>query len=247
MKIEFHYTFLLMAFSFVITGNFQNIIIVTSLILVHEMGHTLAAWLCGIKVDKIIIYPYGGLTKLDSLVNENINKELLVAVSGLFFQTLFSLVMTKFIGDYKTVELFELYNKSMFIYNILPIYPLDGSKILTLILSKYFSFRKVNILTVIISLVVLVLFIRVTKFNYSMVMVVSILLFDIYKFYLNLEYLYNRFLLERYLYRFNYQKLRIVEDKNNMYKDCRHLIKNDKKYQKEEEMLGKMFDLHTKI
>ena len=38
-KIEFHYTYIIMAFGLVITGHFVNLIIFTSLIIIHEMGH----------------------------------------------------------------------------------------------------------------------------------------------------------------------------------------------------------------
>ena len=38
-KIEFHYTYIIMAFGLVITGHFVNLIIFTSLIIIHEIGH----------------------------------------------------------------------------------------------------------------------------------------------------------------------------------------------------------------
>ena len=40
------------------------------------------------NVDKIVIYPYGGLVKMNTPINTKINKELSVAVSGLIFQTI---------------------------------------------------------------------------------------------------------------------------------------------------------------
>ena len=57
MKITFHYTFLLVAISFILTGYFSNLIIFTSIILIHELGHYHAAKINNLKVDKIIIYP----------------------------------------------------------------------------------------------------------------------------------------------------------------------------------------------
>ena len=55
MKITFHYTFLLVAISFILTGYFSNLIIFTSIILIHELGHYHAAKINNLKVDKIII------------------------------------------------------------------------------------------------------------------------------------------------------------------------------------------------
>ena len=62
--IYFHPTYLLMALGFILTGYYQNLIALTSLIIVHELGHYLTAKLLKFNVSQIIIYPYGGLTKI---------------------------------------------------------------------------------------------------------------------------------------------------------------------------------------
>ena len=55
-----------MALGLVLTGHFSNLFVFTSLILIHEVGHFFMAVFLRYKVEKIIIYPYGGLTKIDS-------------------------------------------------------------------------------------------------------------------------------------------------------------------------------------
>ena len=64
MKIEFHYTYIIIAFGFILTGHITNLVIFTLIILIHEMGHYLMALKNNFKVFKITIYPYGGITKL---------------------------------------------------------------------------------------------------------------------------------------------------------------------------------------
>ena len=73
-KIEFHSTYLFIALGFALTGYFYNLIIFTSLILVHEFGHYLMCIKYNVQVKKIIIYPYGGLIKTDDLINRNIDE-----------------------------------------------------------------------------------------------------------------------------------------------------------------------------
>ena len=85
-KIEFHYTYLIIAIGFVFTGYFYNLIIFTSLILIHELGHLLMCLKYKVKVNKIIIYPYGGLLKLEDIINRDIDEELLIAIMGIFFK-----------------------------------------------------------------------------------------------------------------------------------------------------------------
>ena len=90
----------------------------------------------------------------------------------------------------------------MLLFNLLPIIPLDGSKIINLILSKYLNLNLSNNLTVLISFISLIVLMLSNVFenNYSMLMVVGVLLQNIWNYYKNIEYLYNRFILERYLY-----------------------------------------------
>jgi stage IV sporulation protein FB len=246
-KIEFHYSFLIVALGLVITGYFSNLIIFTSLILVHEIGHIIAASMFKYNVKKIVIYPYGGLTKFDNIINTNIYKDLVVAVSGVIMQLIYVFVIYIFycngiIRDY-TYNLFLLYHRSMMIFNLLPIIPLDGFKILNLIFSKIFSFNLSNYLSVFISLctIVIFLFCNMYEKNYSLVLVVGVLMQNIFKFYYQIKYIYNRFLLERYLYNINYKSGKIIYNENKMYKNSSHLIIKDGKIMKEKEFLYYFF------
>lgn len=240
IKIEFHYTYLIMVLGFIFTGCFRNIIILTSIIIIHEMGHYLTSIITKINVSKIIIYPYGGLTKIDDKINISINRELMVAVSGIIFQSIYYyLIINMNIFRDSTIELFKLYHYSILYFNILPIYPLDGSKMLNLVLCKIIPYRISNIITIIISIITIVVVSSIMSYNYTYIMVVCILLYDIYRFVWELDYLYNRFLLERYLYKIKYRRVSIIKDKNNMYKNRSHIINN----KKEVEVLEKMFDI----
>lgn len=246
-KIEFHYTFLIMALGLVLTGHFSNLIVFTSLIIAHEIGHFLVALFWGYKIDRIIIYPYGGLTKLNTFVNTNIYKDLLVAISGvimqcIYFMIIFFLFNKGVIREY-IYNLFLLYHKSMLLFNLLPIVPLDGSKIINLLLCKYFNFNLSNNLTVFISFltIILLLISKLYESNYSFLLVIGVLLQNIYNFYNEITYIYNRFLLERYLYNINYNKKKIIRDKNKMYKNRIHLFKVKGKIISEKEYLDYFF------
>lgn len=251
--IEFHYTYIIMAIGFVLTGYYLNLVIFTCLILFHELGHYIVAKLLKFKVKKIIIYPYGGLTKIEDLINKDINQELLVASSGIVFQMIFFLFIIflnhlGIIRDY-TFHLYKEYNSSLIFFNLLPIYPLDGSKILNLLLSKYLPYHTSNKLTILISIVVIftLLIENIYQNNYSYFMIICILFDYIYKFYKNLNHIYNKFLLERYLYKMNYPTKVVINKPKKMYKNKTHIIKIGNFYQKEIDFLNNMFDLSKKI
>ena len=248
-KVEFHYTFIVMIFGLVITGHFVNTIIFTSLIIVHEMGHVITFRLLKYDIDKIIIYPYGGLTKLNTKINTRIEDDLFGAISGIIMQCIyFGIIFFLYkngigIREY-TYNLFLLFHRSILIFNLLPIYPLDGAKIINLILSKYFRFNISNYITVFISLIVIILFLLSNSYerNYSTVLVVGILLYNIYKFYNDISYIYNRFMLERYLYNFNYRKRKIINNKDDMYKNRYHLFNINDNLINEKEYIKRFFE-----
>lgn len=219
-----------MALGLVLTGHFSNLLVFTLLIIVHELGHVFSSLIFGYKISKIIIYPFGGLTKLNTMINTNIYEDLVVAISGTLMQCVFFVIIyimykNGLIREY-IFNLFYLYHKSMFLFNLLPIIPLDGFKILNLILSKIFNFNLSNNLSVFISLffVTIFLFSGMYDKNYSIVLIIGIFMKNIYTFYNQIGYIYNRFLLERYLYSFNYKKKKVISDGSKMYKDKSHLI-----------------------
>ena len=246
-KINFHYTYIIMAFSLVITGHFSNLIVFTSIIIIHELGHVISSIIFKYKIDKIIIYPYGGLTKINKKINTNINKDIIVAISGILFQTLYFIIIlflykNNMIREY-IYNMFYLYHKSMLIFNILPIIPLDGSKVINLILSKYLNFNLANKLTIVVSFITIIIFLFSNMYdkNYSIIMIIGVLLNNIYKFYKELSLIYNKFLLERYLYSFNYSKYKIINNKERMYKNKFHYFNINNKLIEEKDYLKKIF------
>ena len=200
-----------------------------------------------LEVEKIIIYPYGGLVKMNNLINTSINKELLVAISGIMFQTIYYLLITilyyqGIIREY-IYDLFTIYNSSILIFNILPIHPLDGSKILNLLLSKILPFNLTNKLNIIISLItlIIILFINYYNFNYTLILTFGIIVDNLIRYHKHLKYIFNKFLLERYIYNFTYNKTKKINKLNNMYKEKYHILRENNTYITEKQALSHKF------
>lgn len=251
MKIEFHYTYLLIALGFILTGYFHNLIVFTSIIIIHELGHFLIAKYHKLEVEKIIIYPYGGLVKMNNLLNTSINKELSVAVSGILFQSIYYLIIIfmyqqGIIREY-IFNLFKTYNTSILIFNILPIHPLDGSKILNLLLSKIIPYNTANKLNIIISIITLTIMICINyyNFNYTLILTLGIILDNLIKYHKQLKYIFNKFLLERYIYKITYKKTKKINKLNHMYKEKYHILKENNSYITEKQALSNKFRQKT--
>ena len=236
MKIEFHYTYIIIALSFIITGYFSNLIVFTSIIIIHELGHYITAKLHSIEVNKIIIYPYGGLTQINSPINTKISIDLKIAISGIVFQLIYYFIIyilykNNIIREY-IFEEFTTYNFSILFFNILPIHPLDGSKILNLFLSKMLPYKLTLKLNILVSLTTLIIifYINYYQFNYTTILIITIILDNIVKYYKEINYIFNKFLLERYLNKKIYKKNKTISKIENMYKEKYHLIKNKNHY-----------------
>ena len=68
------------------TASFFSFFVITFLIVVHELGHFLMAWICGARVEKILIYPLGGISKFSTSFNISLVKEFLILLLGPLFQ-----------------------------------------------------------------------------------------------------------------------------------------------------------------
>lgn len=247
MKIEFHYTYILIAISFILTGYFSNLIIFTSIIIVHELGHYIMAKINGLTPEKIIIYPFGGITKMNNLINTQISKELVVAISGILFQSIYYLIIlflykNNIIREY-IFNLYKTYHYSILLFNILPIHPLDGSVILNLLLSYFIPYKITMKLNIIISIITSLIIIKINyyKFNYTTILIISIIIDNILKYYKNINYIFNKFLLERYLYKIKFNSTKTIPKICYMYKEKYHIIKNNNQYLTEKEVLRHRF------
>lgn len=196
------------------------------------------AKLLGIEIINIYIYPLGGITKLRADLNINLYKELIVLIAGPIFQ-FNALFLLKYLFPYN-IEMIRYYHYSILLFNLLPIYPLDGGKIMNLILELFTPYKLSIKLSVISSyLVLLILFLK-SKLKINIIIMIVLLLLLIIKEQKKIDYLYNKFILERYLNDYKFKKTKIVSDKNNFYRDKKHLIRDRNHYYLEKEYLSKI-------
>ena len=162
MKIKIHdttYIFLLISF---LAGYFELTYLLLLNIFIHESGHYIFALLNKIKILKIIIYPVGGITILDCDLNISIKKELICLFGGITFQIIF-LFLIKKMYDFSliTEHVYTLnlkINIFLISFNFLPIIPLDGGKLVNLLLDKILPYKYSDIFSIVISFVFIIIF-----------------------------------------------------------------------------------------
>ena len=224
----------------VLTGNFNKFFIFFSIIIFHELGHILGGVYYKWKIDKIVVLPFGGLTIFNEDINKPLKEEFIICILGPLFQTIYYLLV-KDIIDIKTIH----YN--LLIFNLLPIFPLDGSKIFNIIFNKLFSFKFSLYLTNIISFVIIIGLSLSIKFNLLFILSMFFLLIKNIKEIKRIKFIFNKFLLERYFKFYNFKKSKTIFDLKlrKMKREYRHLFFIESKYVTEREILKKTFDLNS--
>lgn len=231
------YIFFIISF---LTGSFKEVFIISFLIIIHEIGHVLLAKIEKIKVKKIVFYPLGGISKIDIPLNINPFKEFIILIAGPIFQCIACLILIILFPKYQ--EEIILYHKNILLFNILPIYPLDGGKLLRLIIELFLPFQKSFYFIIIISYITTItIFIMTPQKKINMFLTTFFLLFLIQKEYKKRKIRYEKFLLERYLNEYNFSKSCIIKNKNNFYRNRKHLIKEGDNYYLEKEYLLKKY------
>lgn len=197
------------------------------------------AYLLGIKIEKIYIYPLGGISKFNMDLNISIKKELLILINGPLFQFIAYLILLILLPTKK--ELITIYHYSILSFNLLPIYPLDGGKLLKLLFNKIFSYKYSLKLIINLSYLILLIILLISKKNINLVVMTSLLLILITKEKNKIDYIYNKYLLERYLNNYKFKNTKIINNINNLYRDNNHIINKDNNYYLEKEYLEKIY------
>ena len=135
-------------FLFVIIFYFTKQIHIYALIMlfafIHELGHLMAGILCGMKPERLEIKPYGVSISFKLFPKDyNIKigkgskleiKKIFVAIAGPIINLLITLIIVHIPIEIFTKLMIIYANVLIMIFNLLPIYPLDGGRIIKSIL-----------------------------------------------------------------------------------------------------------------
>ncbi|MBM6619741.1 M50 family metallopeptidase [Bacillus suaedaesalsae] len=205
-KFSIHPLFWVIIGISIITAHFKELLIVFFIVLCHELGHASMALFFRFRIKKIQLLPFGGVVELDEHGNRPLKEELLVILAGPL-QHIWMLGLGFFLHEMNFIsttyyELFVYHNLVILLFNLLPIWPLDGGKLLFLLFSYYMSFSKAHRLSIFTSAVLLSLFAVVTftmePLQLNLWVIFIFLVISLYHEWKQSNFVYVRFLLERY-------------------------------------------------
>ncbi len=245
--------FIFIIFLSLISGLFKDVITLFMVIIIHETGHVITSLIYEWKIKKIDITICGGFITYDEEIDKPFNEELLIAISGFIFQGLLYFIINIFhaydLIDIKTLNLIDKYNLSVFLFNVLPIYPLDGSKVLSIFLNMMLPYKKSVKLTSIISIIMIafiILFYIIFDLDleYSYIMILGFIISKILKVIKDVPYLFNKLLFERYKRPIHTNKYIYIktDDINQFRRRRKNYFKINNHYYNERYILSKKFD-----
>ncbi|MCR8655711.1 M50 family metallopeptidase [Paenibacillus endoradicis] len=210
IKWSLHPLFIMILLASTLTGYFLELITLFLLVIVHELGHIVMAFAVGWRVKAVKLLPFGGVVEVDEGNGASAKDEWLVAIAGPL-QNIWMAAFAWMMGDLGvwsiewTNYLIQA-NLWLAAFNMLPILPLDGGKIVLAMLSYRFQFFDVLLWTarmsivcsvILISYALLPVFQKLEGIKLNELMIGIFLLYSNLTYHRHVPFLFYRFLLFR--------------------------------------------------
>lgn len=145
MRIKINISFILFLFMSIYLGFWKNALVIFFSVFFHEFAHVLVAKYFGIEVLEIRLYPFGGIAYMENIAKYGGYKEAVVALAGPFTSMLIAAFFYFFGNEFSLDSTIVRYNKSLFLFNLIPALPLDGGSIVRSFLLSRISYKKATI------------------------------------------------------------------------------------------------------
>lgn len=158
-RIKIDLSLILLGVLWIFTGNGKTFFTMLFAVCLHEFAHASMAKLFKLETESITLYLFGGSAEIRGIGDDNI-KEGIIALFGPLVS-----VFTGFLwqtgvkyGIIPYWQEFTDYSYTIALINLLPVYPLDGGRILMCIFKGMFGSRKGRKITVTVGIVISGLF-----------------------------------------------------------------------------------------
>ncbi|WP_332629280.1 M50 family metallopeptidase [Halalkalibacter flavus] len=189
----------------VFTGYFREVLMIFLIVFIHEMGHAIAAHSFKWRIHKIELLPFGGVAEVEDVGNRPFHEELIVIIAGplqhIWMMVLsYCLVQTSFWTS-TDHHLFIWHNIMILLFNLIPILPLDGGRLVQLWCTYRFPYVQALTVSRWISCFVLIVIILISliwfPYHLNLWVVISFLLITNYLEWKQRHYRFMRFLMAR--------------------------------------------------
>ena len=192
MSIKIDLKIFLFLFLFLLTSQIEIYIILMIFAILHEIGHLIAGLILKFKPKEINFTPVG--LRISFKIkddNENI-KSSIIAIAGPMTNLLISAIMIIIAKNnirFANMYIYQIIIYSNFLiamFNLIPIYPMDGGRFLKEILKIILGNKKANKITYIISKTILIILTAVSSIAILYLQNIAVLIIIAYLWYLEI-------------------------------------------------------------
>lgn len=217
-KISIHpFTFVYLLLAFFL-GMFDEYIIVLMIVVFHELCHLLMAYYFTFDIVEVTILPFGAYVYISDFYYQSIWKEICVVFAGPCSHIIIHLFGYYFLhGDMQVYIL--TYNAMIFGFNLVPIYPLDGNRLIGLIMQSVADLQKSFYIQLTISIVCLIV-LTIFYLRISTAIIIIYLYFEQFRLYRFIPQYLQHYYLSNHLDSVGYavhHKMIYLRGKNNYY------------------------------
>lgn len=200
------------------TGYFREVLYVFFIVFIHEMGHVVAAHFFDWQIQKIELLPFGGVVEMNETSNRPLKEELVVILAGplqhVWLIVLSYLLLPTPLWTINDHDIFLWHNLVILLFNLLPIWPLDGGRLVHLGCHYLWPYKLAYQRSVIVSLAMLVMVtiasLLIYPFHFNLWVVILFLYISNYLQWKQRHYSLVRFLLDRNKRDFSKLKTRTI-------------------------------------
>lgn len=164
IQLELHITFLLLLLWFFLTGWAAGgwteslswvggLLVIFTCVVLHELGHCVAARHYGVPILRILLLPIGGMAQFGAIPRDP-KKELVITLAGPLVNFAIVLLVAPFVdppwgwpnllfwAQTGLLPMLFFFNLAMGLFNLLPLFPMDGGRILRAMLATRLSYLR---------------------------------------------------------------------------------------------------------
>lgn len=131
-----------------VTFRLALLFLIFGCVVLHELGHAMMARLFGVRTHDITLYPIGGIARLERMPRGSLAESAIAlagpAVNVVIAAGLVVLQVTVgwMLGDFSSliVQTLIYANVALVLFNLLPVFPMDGGRVLRAVLSRFVPF-----------------------------------------------------------------------------------------------------------
>lgn len=179
MKIKLDIKIFLIIFFYILTKNIHIFSLTFIFILIHELGHVLAGITLGLKIKKMNINILGLSIEFENYGKERKLNKIIIDSSGPFVN-LVIFILAAFLQKPKIAYI----NLIILLVNMLPIFPLDGGRIIKTILMYKKTYKETMKIIEKLSINTLIIMTALSSILILYIKNISVFLFIIYLWYL---------------------------------------------------------------